>query len=138
MNVLVDTSVWSLALRRREPLETLLVQELRELVSEGRARLIGPIRQEVLSGIRGEVQFRRLRESLRAFLDLELAGTDFERAAEFSNRCRRNGIQGSGTDFLICAAADHYRLPILTADLDFTRFAEHIPVRLHQPRSDLS
>ena len=137
MNVLVDTSVWSLALRRREPEDTPPVRELRELVLEGRAQIIGPVRQEVLSGIRTQAQFQRLREALRAFPDLDLASADFERAAELFNRCRQRGIQGSNADFLICAVAERLQLPILTTDLDFPLFAEHIPVRLHEPRPGL-
>lgn len=134
MNVLVDTSVWSLALRRRDPGETPPVRELGELIVEGRAQIIGPVRQEVLSGIRARAHFLRLRDALRAFPDRGLERADYERAAELLNRYRRRGVQGSNTDFLICAAAERLQLPILTTDLDFPHFAEHIPVRLHQPR----
>jgi len=136
VNVLVDTSVWSLALRRRKPEETPPVRELRELIREGRAQLFGPVRQEVLSGIRARAQFRRLRDTLQAFPDLELVSGDFERAAELFNRCRQKGIQGSNTDFLICAVAERLDLAILTTDRDFPLFAEHVPVRLHQPRAE--
>ncbi len=135
MNVLVDTSVWSLALRRRQPEDTSPVRELRELVLEGRARIIGPVRQEVLCGIRSEIQFRRLRDDLRAFPDLESGRDDYEQAAELFNRCRRHGVQGSNRDFLICAVAERAQMPILTTDLDFSQFAEHVPVRLHEPRA---
>jgi len=62
MNVLVDTSVWSLALRRREvDEESEIVRELRELIVEGSAVIIGPIRQELLSGIRIEYRLLDLR-----------------------------------------------------------------------------
>ncbi len=137
MNVLVDTSVWSLALRRRQPEETPPVRELRELVLEGRAQIIGPVRQEVLSGIRAQAQFRRLRAALRAFPDLDVSSGDFERAAALFNRCRQRGIQGSNTDLLICAVAERLRFPILTTDLDFSHFAEHFPVRLHELRPEV-
>ena len=51
MNVLVDTSVWSLALRRTSPSgESVAILEA--LVEEGRAVLMGAIRQELLSGLR--------------------------------------------------------------------------------------
>ncbi len=136
MNVLVDSSVWSLALRRRQPEGTAIVRELRELIVEGRANLIGPVRQEVLSGIRDSAQFRRLRDALRAFPDVEVTTSDFERSAEFFNLCRSRGIQGSNTDFLICAVADRQHMSILTTDQDFPHFAEHIPVPLHQPRQE--
>jgi predicted nucleic acid-binding protein len=135
MNVLVDTSVWSLALRRRKPDQSGPVRELRELIVEGRAKIIGIIRQEVLSGVREQPQFLRLRESLRAFPDEVTATADHERAAEHFNTCRRRGVQGSIADYLICAVAERLELAILTTDADFQIFAEHIPIRLHQVRS---
>ncbi len=137
MNVLVDTSVWSLAFRRREPEATPEVLELRELIFEGRANILGSVRQEVLSGIRSDTDFRRLRDALRAFPDVEVGTADHERAAELFNLCRRAGVQGSNTDFLICAVADRERMPILTTDRDFPLFAEHISVQLHEPRQGL-
>lgn len=135
MKVLVDTSVWSLALRRNRLEEDAFVRELRELVSELRVQMIGPVRQEVLSGIRSEQQFEVVREHLRAFPDLSLETADYELAAEFFNCCRRNGVQGSNTDFLLCAVAERRSIPLLTTDGDFQKFQDHIPVRLHQPRA---
>lgn len=134
MKVLVDTSVWSLALRRSRPHENSLVTELIELIHEVRAEIVGPIRQELLSGIREPAQFETLRERLRAFPDLPLTSGDFETAAEFCNLCRGKGIQGSNTDFLICAVAARRNLPIFTSDDDFTLFRQYLPVALHQPR----
>ncbi|MES1245207.1 MAG: PIN domain-containing protein [Acidobacteriota bacterium] len=134
MSVLVDTSVWSLALRRREPSPDGVVRELSELIREGRVHLIGPIRQEVLSGVREAAQFVSLRERLRAFPDMRLETVDHERAAELFNLCRRHGIQGSNTDFLLCAVAERHNLPILTTDGDFKIVSRHIPISLHQPR----
>jgi len=134
MNVLVDTSVWSLALRRDRPAENALVGEFAELIDEQRVVMIGPVRQELLSGIRNAAQFDRLREHLQAFPDLALTVADFERAAEFFNLCRSQGVQGSNTDFLICAVAANRKLAILTADQDFVLFAEHLPINLHRVR----
>ncbi len=130
MKVLVDTSVWSLALRRRlgAPAEAVLV--LQRLISEHRATLIGAIRQELLSGIRDEAQFDRLRAHLWAFPDTELSALDYELAARFFNRCRAEGIHGSNTDFLICAVAVNRSWSVLTVDRDFDRFREHIPLEL--------
>jgi hypothetical protein len=129
--VLVDTSVWSLALRRRADAETPTVNELRTLVDQGRVAMIGPIRQELLSGIRTLESFERLRDHLRPYPDEVLESADFERAAEHFNTCRAHGVQGSNTDFLICAVAERRTLPILTTDIDFTRFAELLPITLH-------
>jgi predicted nucleic acid-binding protein len=130
MKVLVDTAVWSLALRRRKPSANPAVEELRSLIDEGRVAMIGVIRQELLSGIRTPETFDRLRDNLRAFSDEQLETADFERAAEHFNTCRANGIQGSNTDFLICAVAERRNLPILTTDADFTRFAQVLPIAL--------
>ena len=78
MKVLVDTSVWSLALRRpsNAPLtaeQSACIRALGELVGDGRAALIGPIRQELLSGVKTVSQFEALRESLTAFDNLALS-----------------------------------------------------------------
>ena len=130
MKVLVDTSVWSLALRRRAPGHS-AVEELRRLVSSGRAAIVGPVRQELLCGIRDQAAFERLRDHLRPFPDEPITTADYERAAAFYNACRAAGLQGSNTDFLLCAVAEQHRLPLLTTDEDFTRFARVIPVPLH-------
>ena len=95
MNVLVDTSVWSWALRREASKDPDVEEELSELIRELRVRIIGPICQETLSGIRSGRQFEELRTYLSAFPDLSLETGDYEKAAEFFNVCRRNGIQGS-------------------------------------------
>ena len=71
MKVLVDTPVWSLALRKQSKTEAdeRAVKELTELVRESRVVMIGPIRQEILSGISDEGKFETLRQKLRAFDD---------------------------------------------------------------------
>jgi predicted nucleic acid-binding protein len=122
MNIVVDTSVWSLALGRQRAAPTSETRELAELVREGRTAMLGPIRQELLSGVRGEQQFETLRAHLRAFPDIGLDAKDYEDAASFFNRCRARGIQGSNTDFLICAVAARRRFGILTTDADFVHF----------------
>jgi len=131
MNVLVDSSVWSLALRRNTTNDAIaIVNLLRDLIADGRVVLLGAIRQEVLSGVRYTEQFARLREYLRAFPDLELTTEDYELAAEFFNTCRSNGVQGSNTDFLLCAVAHRRGYSIFTTDKDFENFRLHIPVVL--------
>jgi len=134
MKILVDTSVWSFALRRNTPPDNLFVDELNELIKERRVQMVGPIRQEILSGIREEAQFQTLRKHLSTFPDLELITADYERAAEMLNINRRQGIQGSNTDFLICAISERHDMPILTTDKDFELFQKYIPINLHIPR----
>jgi predicted nucleic acid-binding protein len=138
MMVLVDTPVWSLALRRRpENLgdeDQRLTESLADLIREGRVQILGPIRQELLSGIREESQFRKLRDHLRAFVEHPLEAADYEEAAHMNNQCRARGIVGSAVDFLICAAADRRGWAILTTDQDFRSYASVLPVRLY-PRA---
>lgn len=134
MKILVDTTVWSLALRRKRSTQSPFVDELNALIKERRIQMIGPVRQEILSGIREEAQFKLLQNHLSAFLDLELTTADYEKAAQFFNLNRRKGIQGSNTDFLICAVAVRHDMAILTTDDDFKLFQQHIPITLHQPR----
>lgn len=135
MMVLVDTSVWSLALRRKpEHLsahERRLTEALAELIREGRVQLVGPVRQELLSGIREETQYRRLRDYLRAFPEQPLEAADYEEAAHMNNRCRNQGVAGSAVDFLICAAAQRRGWTIFTTDRDFQNYEAVVPLRLH-------
>jgi len=135
MMVLVDTSVWSLALRRKQsdlsPGEQALKSALQELVVDGRAQIVGPVRQELLSGIRAEETFRRLRDALRAFDEPHLRVQDYEEAARMSNICRARGIGGSAIDFLICAIAHLRNWEVFTTDRDFARYSKLLPLRLY-------
>jgi predicted nucleic acid-binding protein len=124
MSVIVDTSIWSLALRRNT------LDDTADVINSFRDLIMGCIRQEILSGIRHIEQFTKLRDYLRAFPNLELSIADYELAAEFFNTCRSHGVQGSNTDFLICATAVNRGYRILTTDKDFENFKVHIPVVL--------
>lgn len=70
------------------------------------------------------------RDNLQAFPDLRLDTEDYELAADYFNMCRRNGIQGANTDFLICATASRRNYEILTTDKDFTNYSQHLPIVL--------
>jgi predicted nucleic acid-binding protein len=134
-DVLVDTPVWSLALRRRRDdlnaREDAITGALADLIRDGRAQLIGAVRQELLSGIRDEGRFKKLRDYLRAFDDPRLGTADYEEAAQMHNRCRSRGIAGSAIDFLICAAAHRRGWQIFTMDHDFERYAGVLGLRLY-------
>ena len=129
--VIVDTPVWSLALRRKKPSPDAATAELARLIDLGEALIAGPIRQELLSGITTPTQFELLRERLEAFPDIPVHTADYERAAVCFNQCRAQGIQGSNTDFLICALALRLGLPVFSLDQDFARYANVLRVRLH-------
>jgi len=139
MNTLVDTSVWSLALRRQPKdltaAERRVVSELADLTREGSARIIGLIRQELLSGIRTAAQYEKLRAALRAFPDEPIDTTDYELAAGVSNACRAKGITASVVDALICQIALSRKWSIFTTDPDFENYAKALPIRLHTPRA---
>ena len=136
MKVLVDTSVWSLALRRRRPeADGELIAELGRLIAGFEVAMIGPIRQELLSGIREESQYLGLKEKLRAFPNMRLETADYETAARFFNACRARGVQGSNTDFLLCAAGFLRGMPIFTTDKDFDAYIRVLGIALHRPRA---
>jgi len=123
-----------MALRRAANREDPLVRELTELVREGRALMMGLVRQELLSGVRTDSQFESLRSHLRAFPDISLEIADHEEAAAFFNKCRSQGVQGSTVDLLICAVAVRHQAAILTADGDFLHYARILSLTLHTPR----
>jgi len=134
MKVLIDTPIWSLALRRKprdlSAQEQHLIQVLQELIQDGRAQLLGPIRQELLSGIRDEERFHKLRSYLRAFDEPKLESQDYEEAAHMNNQCRARGVAGSSIDFLICATAQRRNWQIFTTDRDFAHFAKVLPLNI--------
>jgi len=138
MTVLVDTSVWSLAFRRKpvnlNSMEQSLVHELRDLIRQDRAQLLGPVRQEVLSGIKHLDQFEKLRSVLRPFRDEPLELEDYEMAATVTNRCRSKGIAMSAVDALLCAVALRKNLVIFTTDSDFKNYSRILAFKLHPHR----
>ncbi|MEM8675072.1 MAG: PIN domain-containing protein [Cyanobacteria bacterium P01_G01_bin.67] len=132
MKIVVDTSVWSLVLRRQPQHNNLILDKLRDLISDGRVILLGAVRQEILSGIKHQVQYDKLKDDLRSFPNLSLDIEDYELAADYFNICRRNGIQGANTDFLICATANRRNYEIFTTDKDFLAFSQYLPIVLTQ------
>jgi predicted nucleic acid-binding protein len=132
MKILIDTPIWSKTFRRKKVTseDKNIVGSLKYLIDEFMEVIIGPIRQELLSGISDEVVFNDLKEKMKGFNDFPIETTDYELAAEYSNVCRRNGIQGSNTDFLICAVAVRNNFEIFTMDDDFTQYKKYIPVKL--------
>src|ERR1700691_5789550 len=103
MRVLVDTCVWSLALRRRnkallQSAEQRLFTLLSEAIRDGRVMMIGPVRQELLSGIRDKAHFAKTQGLLEPFEDEELTTADYVEAARCFNQCRARGVQSGGID----------------------------------------
>ena len=137
MSVVIDTSVWSLYVRRKRrqlrPDQRGQVEEVRLLIREGRALMPGPIRQELLSGIHDDVAFERIRLLSEGIPDLPLERDDYVEAARLSNRCRDKGVSGAPIDILICAVCLRRDLPVFSADADFDRFESLLRIRRHRP-----
>lgn len=133
--VLVDTPIWSLSLRRRaidlSSTERGITKSLSDLVRQRRVSLLGPTRQELLSGIREESQFLRIRDHLRGFPNIELDASDYENAAGATNQCRNSGIAGSPIDLLMCAVALRYGWPVFTTDRDFLHYRKVLNIQLY-------
>lgn len=134
MKVIVDTCIWSLALRRKNNAlsekQLKILEIFKELINDSRVVLIGNIRQEIFSGVKSTKQFNKLKNVLSSFDDINLNKNDYEKAAECFNICRKSGIQGSHIDFLICATSLNYKLPIFTNDLDFNKYQKHLNFNL--------
>ena len=126
MSVLADACTWSLLLRRKNRAalsgdEQMLLTSLTESIQDGRVVIIGPVRQEVLSGIKDLAQFEKLRAALKAFRDEPLTTHHYEEAARLFNLCRSHGVECGSTDMLICAVAVELDLAVLTNDQGLLR-----------------
>lgn len=140
MRVLVDTNVWSLALRRQPSslsrVEEAHAEALAVLIREGRVVVVGLVRQELLSGVGDPRRFAELRDRFAAFSDEPLHTADHVRAAEMSNLCRSRGVQSAAIDILLCAVAERLSAAIFTVDTAFEAYSRHLPLELFVPRAD--
>ena len=132
MKVLVDTPIWSYSLRKHNKKYYAEISELAFLIQYQRALIIGPIRQEILSGYSDLRKFKKLKQKLSYFENTHIHDSDYELAAELCNKCRKKGIQGSHIDFLICAVAVRLDIPIFTTDKDFSQYQNIISIKLYQ------
>ena len=129
MNLMVDTSVWSLALRRSPPSDAPEVRVLKRLL--GQDDLIvttGLVLQELLQGFRGPAAKRKI---IHDFSMLPVIAPDLDvhiAAAELRNRCRRKGVLVGTIVALIARLCIQLELSLLTTDRDFTAMARHCPL----------
>ena len=131
MKLLADTSVWSLALRRRKTAslsteEKRLAALLAEAISDGRVVMIGPIRQELLSGIEEQSQFEKVKNALSAFRGEPLDSSDYEEAARLYNLCRNRGVECGPIDILVAAVAVRHKWQVLANDAALNKCMEVI------------
>jgi len=131
MRVIVDTSVWSLALRRQAPSKNPEAVLLMKLIEEGEGIfLLGIILQEILQGVKVHADFERLKEHFAAFPMLPIRREQYVRAAELRNLLTRKGVQTSTVDALIAAAAMSHNCYLFTNDKDFQLIAKHSSLKL--------
>lgn len=131
MKVLVDTCIWSHALRTKKPEFEEHVKNLETLIVDQRVLIIGAIRQEVLSGYSDLNKFEKLKSKLSYFENTLISDDDYITAAKFYNECRQNGVQGSHIDLLICAVAARLKIEIFTTDKDFGFYQQYLPIKLY-------
>ena len=135
MKILVDTSIWSLALRRPSGVVNEEAILLKTIIEQGEdIYLLGIILQEVLQGIRNLKDFVALKEYFEAFPLIDLMREDYVKAAELKNRLIRKGRQGNTIDVLIASVAISHNCHLFTADKHFTHIAEHSELKLFTPR----
>ena len=131
MNLFVDTSVWSLALRRDAPKRTPEVDTLTEqLTSGGPVFTTGLVLQELLQGFTGPKAHTAIIERFTALPFLVPDRSDHVKAAELRNKCRRKGVQVGTIDVLLSQLCIHHNLVLLTADRDFGRVARHSALKV--------
>lgn len=132
--ILLDTSVLSLVLRRRQvgPAELRLAERLQGVLNTGqRVAVPGLVVQELLSGIREESQFEKIKTVLlRGYPVVVATLGDHLLAADVTNRCRRKGIVASHGDALIAALALNRRATLFAADEDFPQIAKAVALKL--------
>lgn len=131
MKVLVDTSAWSLALRRHDGSRHPVASKLALLVERDQDICItGCILQEVLQGFRRDAQFRKVLSLLEHVPLLPLERGDHVAAARLRRTCASRGISGTTIDCQTAAAAIGHDCILLTADGDFEQIAKVAPLRL--------
>ena len=133
MKILIDTPIWSKFVRKRNyDKNREIIEKLTEIILNKQEVIIGPVRQELLSGMSNNENFLKLKQKMEAFKNEPIEDSDYERAADFSNICRQHGIQGSATDFLECAVSVRKNYKIFTEDNDFILYKQHLPIQLFE------
>lgn len=119
--ILVDSCVWSLALRRKnsallDPNQQQALASLTQAIRNHQAAIVGPIRQEVLSGLKDSQHFQRIKTGLSVYPDELILTADYEEAARLFNLCRSQGLQSGPVDILLCAITHRRGWNLLTID----------------------
>jgi predicted nucleic acid-binding protein len=133
VNTLVDTSVWSLALRRDSPPDIPELNELRRVLRAGMVVSTGIVLQELLQGFSKPKAHRLIVEQFRALPLIVPDREDHISAAELRTRCRRRGVQIGTIDALLAQLCIRHELQMLTTDKDFDSISTIVPVAIWRP-----
>jgi predicted nucleic acid-binding protein len=130
LSLFVDTSVWSLALRRNFPSSAMGLALIRAIEAGEPIVTTGLVLQELLQGFRGPKDREQILDRFSAIPLLVPDRDDHIRAAELRNRCRRAGVQIGTVDALLAELCIHHELTMLTSDNDFTHIAKHCALKV--------
>jgi predicted nucleic acid-binding protein len=131
LSLFVDTSIWSLALRRDAPAPGAEVKALVRALENGETLLTtGLVLQELLQGFAGPKSRDQLLDRFSAIPLLVPDRDDHVQAAELRNHCRRRGVQAGTIDALLAQLCIRHELTMLTADEDFGHIAKHSTLKL--------
>lgn len=134
MSLFVDTSVWSLAFRRDQPTGGAEVGMLIRALEGGETLLTtGLVLQELLQGFSGPKNRAQIVARFSALPLIVPDRDDHIRAAELRNHCRRRGVQIGTIGALLAQLCIRHDQTMLTADHDFSRVAQHAPLKVWAP-----
>jgi len=131
VNILVDTSVWSLALRRDNPPDSRAVLRLKAALQDGEnVFTTGLILQELLQGFSGPRARRRIIEDFAPLPLIIPERRDHIDAADLKVKLRQKGIQAGTIDVLLAQLCLRHGLSLLSTDRDFVHISKHVPLTL--------
>ena len=134
MTLLVDTSVWSLALRRDGSTGAPEVRVLRDALAGSDAVVTtGLVVQELLQGFSGPRAAAAIIDRFAALPLVAPDRSDHIGAAEVRNACRRAGVHLGTIDALLIQLCGRHELTLLSTDNDFVHAARHVPFELWRP-----
>jgi len=131
IKLLIDTSVWSEALRRKDKsLDSSETLVRRIIENNDEIVIIGIILQEILSGITDKKLFSEIETILNDFSYIDIMKEDYIYAAELRNKCKQKGIIAGSYDFLIAGVAIRNKLALVTYDKDFINISKYTELKI--------
>ncbi|PKL38004.1 MAG: VapC toxin family PIN domain ribonuclease [Spirochaetae bacterium HGW-Spirochaetae-1] len=128
---IIDTSVWSEALRRKKNTVNSSETVVRKIIeNDDEIVILGIILQEILTGISNEKLCREIKDILDDFAYLDITKNDYIYASELSNKCRSKGIIAGSIDFLIASASIRNEIQLVTFDKDFINISKHSDLKI--------